>query len=99
MNHRKMIHPASVPTCDIFVARKCQRSDGNCWFGHPSSKKAGEEPSVNENVQRKPVNQQVFCEDLQNPFPPDQIRMMFQMVNQFCKKMDSMEKRLEELMN
>ena len=48
-------------------------------------------PTANENP--------VFREATRDPFPPDQILKMMEAVSNLCTKVESMEKKLQELMN
>ena len=93
MSHKKIVHPATISTCENFLAKKCQRSDKTCWFAHTS------DDHIHEKHEDKSSDDQVFWKAPLHPFPPDQVTSMLKMVKQLCEKVESMEKKLEDLMD
>ena len=88
MKHKKNKHADSILNCENFLKGKCSRNEETCWFKHTPA-------GVDENP--KATKQQVFQKVSANPFPPDQLSQMFQMINNLCTKMGIMEKKFQEL--
>ena len=104
MVHKKKMHPLSIPACDKFKSKMCQRNAESCWFEHPMENKKKNtnchSPTETKTKSEKSNadEEQVFCEAPQNAFPPDQITKMLDMVKQMCDKVQNMELKMEELM-
>ena len=88
MKHKKEKHADTILICENFLKGKCSRNEETCWFKHTPG-------GVEENL--KAPKQQVFQKASPNPFPPDQLAQMFQMINNLCIKMGNMEKKFQEL--
>ena len=102
MNHKKIVHPEFIPSCEKFSARKCARSDQECWFEHrrPAADKNPwpkliPSPHPKTDASKKPV----FREAAGPAFPPDKLNTMMEMISNLCSKVQRMEKNLEDLMN
>ena len=101
MNHKKLIHPEFVQTCDRFSANKCPRPD-SCWFEHKVIQKKSNEDNIWPKLaSRSPPKSgtSVFREATTQMVPPDQISTILLMVNKLCNKVENMEKRFSDLMN
>ena len=92
MMHKKTSHKEVNKKCEKFESGECGRSDEECWFNHSSKIKS------NPNPQPEVMKDQVFQKASSDPFPPDQMSKMFWMVSNLCRKVESIEKRFEELM-
>ena len=98
MKHRKQQHPDHVPSCEKFRTNRCERNNNECWYEHNNSENRNAENSswakiVTNTGSTKPANSG-FHEDQSN-FPPDQMKMMLEMVRNLYSKMENMEKRFE----
>ena len=101
MKHKKLIHPESVPSCEKFSTENCERNEKDCWFEH----RAGAEVTTDDLTWSKIVSNSppaaktpVFRVATPQALPPDHLRVMMDMVNNLCSKMNKMEKRFEDLM-
>ena len=105
MNHRKLTHQQFVPACEKFNIKQCPRSNERCWFEHRNSDKNVDKnnlwPTIDKNspITSPPQTESsVFHEVVGGTFPPDQVKLMMDMVSNLCSKMENMEKRLKDLM-
>ena len=106
MSHKKLIHPELVPSCEKSNAGKCFKNESECWFIHRAIPKNrnNENPwpelvpssqPRSDNTTKKPV----FRETVSHALPPDQLKVMMDMISNLCIKVETMEKRFEDLMN
>ena len=102
MKHKKLLHHQYVPSCEKFNRNKCSRTDNECWFHHRTVEKTSNVesawPKLSPESPLKTANQ-VFHEVAGTTFPPDQVKMMMDMVTRLCDKVDTMEKKMKELTN
>ena len=95
MTHRKQVHPSN---------RKCRNYPGNClrgntcWFVHVEGMEIDKEVEKDNTNKNNITENQVFQQVSQNPFPPDQNSKLFWMMNNLMRKVESMDKRLDEIM-
>ena len=105
MRHKKLSHPQNVPVCEKYSARKCPRIDQDCWFEHrPSALPDGEKTPQSRRTSASQSyadasRKSVFREVLGQALPPDQMEKMINLISNLCNKVQSMEKRFEDLMN
>ena len=105
MKHKKTSHIQNVPVCEKFSKSCCQRSDSQCWYKHiqveeirqPKHQMRDENPKPEQK--RSPAKQQVFQEVSENPPPDLLMEKMMESMNKLYMKVESMEKRFQELMN
>ena len=69
-----------------FVSGQCERPKEDCWFKKPENQD-----------QSQAFHQQVFRKAQQNPFPPDQLTQMMNLVKNLCLKVENLEKKLNNL--
>ena len=86
MEHKKNKHSSFVSFCDKFLAGQCQRREEECWYKH------SEFPSLPQAV-----HQQVFRKVQENPFPPDQMAQIMNLVMNLCKKVENLEGKINNL--
>ena len=82
--HKKLKHTEIVPTCEKYIKGQCVRDSNDCWYLHKNQQ------ACSENS--------VFQQVSPNPFPPEQLSKMFWMMNNLMRKVEGMEKSLEEIM-
>ena len=87
MKHKKEIHTETVLPCESFKAGNCSRSEEDCWFRHPD-----------QNKEKSSPEPQVFHQANSDPFPPDQFRIIMQMVTDLCHKVENVEKKMVTIM-
>ena len=100
MNHRKLQHLQFVPSCEKFNTKQCPRSNEKCWFEHRiSDKNVNKNNPWSKNIKNSQpqTESSVFHEAVGETFPPDQVKLMLDMVNNLCRKMDNMEKQIKDL--
>ena len=90
MKHKKTHHPILVPACEKFSKGQCERAETECWFEHKQNEKKSYSSAA------KPSEEHVFQEALGKTFPPDPL---IEMIRNLCKKVETMEKKFENLMN
>ena len=92
----------SIPACDKFKSKMCQRNAESCWFEHPMENKNTNCHSPTETKTKSEKSnadeEQVFCEAKVDPFPPDQFRIMMKMVADLCQKVENVEKKMVSMM-
>ena len=89
MKHKKESHEAQVLTCQNFLRGECPRDAAQCWYKH-----------LQQQSQQKQQQQQVFQKASENLFPPDQqIKLVMEALKNLSVKMESMEKRMLEIIN
>jgi hypothetical protein len=94
-------HLQFVPSCEKFNIKQCPRSNEKCWFEHRTSDKNTDKNNPwSRNVKNSPpqTESSVFHEVVGGTFPPDQVKLMMDMVSNLCSKMENMEKRFKDLM-
>ena len=80
MEHKKTMHQNSLKPCQKFVDNECLRSADDCWFQHP---------------QPEPYKKQDFPQAQINPFPPDQVIKMAEMLTKLHKTVENLELKLD----
>ena len=88
MKHKKEFHFAAVQPCEKFKSGNCSRNNDECWFIHPK-----------EKSQSQQSEEQVLCEAQVDPFPPDQIKTMMEMVANLCQKVENVEMKMAKMIN
>ena len=86
MKHKKTKHGDTILPCEKFLKGECSREE-SCWFKHISA------PSNTTS----PSHEQVFRKVPGNPFPPDQLSNVVQMITSLCLKVENMEKTIQQL--
>ena len=90
MKHKKNMHLGTVPDCNLFRSKKCQKNENYCWYVHRDVK-------TNSNTS-KASNQQDFQEVLGDTPPPDQMKSVLMMVTKLFSKMEEMETKIQNIM-
>ena len=101
MLHKKLLHPQNVPPCEKFREKNCSRSSKDCWFDHEAvgnNRNENPWPKLVPNSPRK-TEEPVFRGVPAQTMPPDQMKMMIEMMSSLCDKVENMEKRLNNLIN
>ena len=93
--HKKDEH-SSMMVCQHFLQGNCQRSEEDCWFEHKSN--LNQQSSKASEQSHHQSQEQVFREDRVNPFPPEQLLNMVEMMNKLCSKVENLELRISNLM-
>ena len=101
MKHKKLIHPEYVSSCEKFRTGNCKRSEKDCWFLHTAiAKGAKGDLTWSKVVSNSPAVTKTpgFHSATAQAVPPENLKMMMDMVSNLCNKLNKMEKRLEDLM-
>ena len=86
MKHRKNTHKDTNLECLNFKRGNCQRTEDRCWYMHITANKDTKSSSSEQVFQQVPSN-----------LPPEQVAMMFQMVNNLFQKMEKKESVIQKL--
>ena len=92
MRHKKQKHVENVPVCEKFKKGICLRNEIQCWYRHHHVE------SGDSHHQHSGQQQQVFQSAMENPFPPEMMKVM-EVMEKFSIRMEKMEEKLEKLMN
>ena len=78
MKHKKDHHTNMTPNCTNFLEGKCIRSSEACWFIHSKT------TSTEQDFQKAHTN----------PYPPDHMQQIVEMLNQVHIKVDNLQKSI-----
>ena len=92
MKHKKEKHLDNVQICDNFLKNNCHRNDGGCWYKHNT-----EEPKQ-ANLNPPPEKKQGFRAARSDPFPPDHVSEMLEVLSSLCSKVETMQSRMKDMM-
>ena len=82
MKHKKMVHGGFVSICKNFAQGKCDYDENSCWFKH-----------TEDGMDTESEDEQVF-QNAQEKTPPDQNRMMMDMINNLSIQVEMLRKKI-----